>query len=243
MADGGLANRVGIVTGAASGIGEATAHRLLRDGARLTLADTAWRNAETEADPVDEAGSVVYETADVRSFDEMCRVANRCRDRFGRIDFLVANAGVGEAGSLADGDPERWRTVIDTNLLGLAHVIRAVLPIMRDQAAGHVVVVASLSGRIAYLGEPIYAASKWGAVGLGQMLRKEASRYGLRTTIVEPGLVDTALSRSSPLGREELARVHPLSPSDVSEVIAFALVQPSHVNVTEVVVQPTEEDF
>ena len=118
---------------------------------------------------------------------------------------MVANAGAGESSLLVDGDTDRWRTVVETNVLGLAYTIRAVLPEIRDQGHGHIVIVASLSGRITYVGEPLYAASKWAAVGLGGILRREALGYGVRTTLIEPGLVDTAAqpchgarSRSSP---------------------------------------------
>jgi NADP-dependent 3-hydroxy acid dehydrogenase YdfG len=89
----------------------------------------------------------------------------------------------------------------------------------------------------------LYAASKWAAVGLSAALRKEASSYGVRTTVIEPGLVDTALSRASSVGRAELESVEPLRVDDVAEVIAFALTRPPHVNLTELVIQPTREDF
>jgi NADP-dependent 3-hydroxy acid dehydrogenase YdfG len=108
---------------------------------------------------------------------------------------------------------------------------------------GHIVVVASLSGRISYVGEALYATSKWAAVGLAGVLRKEALRHGVRTTLIEPGLVDTPLSRASPLGQEELGQVQPLTAADVAATIVFALAQPQHVNLTEVVIQPTGEAY
>jgi len=165
------------------------------------------------------------------------------RDHFGRVDFMVANSGVGESSLLADGDTDRWRTVVETNVLGLAYSVRAVLPQMRDQGHGHIVIVASLSGRISYVGEAMYATSKWAAVGLGAILRKEALAYGVRTTLIEPGLVDTPLSRATALGRQELAEVQPLTATDVAETIVFALTRPAHVNITEVVIQPADEAY
>jgi NADP-dependent 3-hydroxy acid dehydrogenase YdfG len=209
------------------------------------MADHSWPASPTAGgDRVGEdTERTSRQTADVRQLEEMRAVVQECRDRFGRVDFMIANAGVAEASLLADGDSERWRTVIETNVLGLAYTVRAVLPLMRDQGHGHIVVVASLSGRITYLGESMYATSKWAAVGLGGMLRKEAAGYGVRTTLIEPGLVDTPLSRGSALGLKDLAETTPLVADDVGEAILFALTRPVHVNITELVIAPTEESY
>ena len=233
----------GIITGGAGAIGSATAEVLLEAGARVMLADYKWDSQAAEAFERRYPERVSCISADVTQIDDMRNLVRSCRDKFGRVDFMVANAGAGESSLLVDGDTDRWRTVVETNVLGLAYTIRAVLPEMRDQGYGHIVIVASLSGRIAYLGEPLYAASKWAAVGLGGMLRKEAVGYGVRTTLIEPGLVDTPLSRASELGREELAELQPLEAVDVAETISFVLTRSPHVNITEVVIQPTRETY
>jgi NADP-dependent 3-hydroxy acid dehydrogenase YdfG len=237
--------RAGIVTGGAGAIGQATAHLLAQAGAQVIVADYTWESAHAAADDLHARypDRIRCRSADIRQIDDMLDLVQACRDDFGRVDFMIANAGVGDASLLVDGDTERWRTVVETNVLGLAYTVRAVLPIMRDQGHGHIVVVASLSGRVSYVGEAVYAASKWAAVGLGGMLRKEACGYGIRTSIIEPGLVDTPLSRGSALGRQDLEKGQPLVAADVAESIMFALTRPPHVNVTEIVIQPTDEMY
>lgn len=181
--------------------------------------------------------------ADVRRPEDMEDVARRCREAFGRIDFVVANAGTCDSASLFDGEPDVWRNVVDTNLLGVAHTLRAVLPVMREQGSGHVVIMASVSGRISYAGQPLYLASKWGVVGLGYALRQEAAPLGIRVTLVEPGLVDTELARATVPAGSSLSGQEALEPADVAEAVAFALEQPERVAVNEIVVRPTRQEL
>lgn len=231
-----LEGRAGIVTGAASGIGAAIVEELTAAGAHVLVADT-----RIEGLPERESVSAVR--ADVRRFEDVCHAVERCRRAHGGVDFLVANAGIVDSGSMLAGDPERWRRVIETNLLGVANSVRAVLPVMAEARSGHIAVLASWSGRVAYAGEPIYAASKWGAVGLARALRLEAHEHGVRVTIVEPGLVDTPMIRATPEGQAELRANDALDPTDVARAVAFCLTQPARVNVTEIVVQPLHQDI
>jgi NADP-dependent 3-hydroxy acid dehydrogenase YdfG len=237
-----LRGRAGIITGGGSGIGAATAVELGSRGARLVVAELSRdRAAGVVADVRKRGGEIVPVEADVRSFADTLRTRDECLQAYGRIDFVVANAGVVDAGSMAEGDPERWRQVIETNVLGVAHTLRAVLPTMREQRSGDVVLIASASGRVSYVGEPIYVASKWAVVGLGDALRKEALEYGVRVTLVEPGLVDTPLSRSSTFGRALLEETEPLRAEDVARAVAFALLQPDHVGVNEILLRPAAQ--
>ncbi|MEZ5077230.1 MAG: SDR family oxidoreductase [Solirubrobacterales bacterium] len=232
----------GIVTGAARGIGRAAARRLSDGGAGLVLADLrdAWE--DTSLADLSEDRTVLA-PADVRRPEDLEVVARRCREAFGRIDFVVANAGTCDTGSLFDGDPQVWRSVVDTNLLGVAHTLRAVLPAMREQGSGHVIIMASVSGRISYSGQPLYLASKWGVVGLGYALREEVAPLGIRVTLVEPGLVDTELARATLPADSSLAGQEALAPADVAEAVAFALRQPARVAVNEIVVRPTRQEL
>src|ERR1700754_3809359 len=161
---------VGIVTGARRGIGRAVARRLSKAGASLVLADLPGADQPAHDLPADRTVAV---EADVRSLGDLQLAARRCREAFGRIDFVVANAGTCDQGSLADGDPDVWRAVVETNVLGVAHTVRAVLPAMHEQGSGHIVLMASVSGREVYEGQPLYLASKWAVVGLGYSLRRE----------------------------------------------------------------------
>lgn len=234
---GDLNGAVGLVTGGVSGIGAAITAELRGRGAIVVAVD---RNADPEAPPA-QAG---WEAAgDVRDFPAMSCIGGKVRDEFGRVDFVVANAGITDWGSMSDGDPQRWRDVIDTNVLGVAQTIRATMPVLVAQGRGHIVITASISGRTAYVGEPIYIATKWALVGLSKALRKEARPAGVRVSVIEPGIVDTPLVQQTPDGAAELAAVRALDPQDVARMVTFVLEQPAHVNIDEIMVSPLGQDF
>jgi NADP-dependent 3-hydroxy acid dehydrogenase YdfG len=238
-----LDGAAGIVTGAGQGIGAAIARELSGRGARLVLADLyADRLDAVVAGIAANGGQAVPVVADVRQFADMERVRDACLERFGRIDFAVANAGTSDASTLAEGDPERWRLVVETNVLGVAHTIRAILPTMLAQEDGHFVLTASVSGREIYVGEPIYIASKWAVVALGYALRQETVGKGVRVTLIEPGLVDTPLARSHPFAAAWMETIPPLQDEDVARAVAFALTQPKHMAINELVLRPVAQD-
>jgi NADP-dependent 3-hydroxy acid dehydrogenase YdfG len=238
-----LRGSAGIVTGGGRGIGEATALLLASLGARLVVGDLSSELATAVATRVAAAGgAAVGVAADVRRYEDAARLAESCVRKYSKIDFVVANAGIGEPSTMAEGDPSRWRDVIETNVLGVAYTVRAALPTMQAQRRGHVVLMASVSGRESYVGEPIYVASKWAVVGLGRALRKEVLRHGVRVTLMEPGLVDTPLARSTPLGREWLQTLDPLSAQDVARAVVYALCQPPHVAINEIVLRPLAQE-
>jgi NADP-dependent 3-hydroxy acid dehydrogenase YdfG len=231
-----------IVTGAAHGIGAAIARRLA--GAfDVVLADLDEPAARVLGDEITAAGGrCVVQRCDVRSWDQVERLCGAAERAFGPVWAVVAAAGLVEAGSLAAGDVTAWRAVVETNVLGTAHVVRAALGRMAASRAGHIVVIGSTSGLETYLGEPLYCASKWAVTGLTEVLRKEAAQAGVRVTHIAPGLVDTALSRSSPLGRAELERLEPLQPEDIAAAVEFALTQPGHVVISQIVMRPRGEE-
>jgi NADP-dependent 3-hydroxy acid dehydrogenase YdfG len=237
-----LSGAVGLVTGGVSGIGAAITAELRGRGATVVAVD---RNAHPEAAPTSsEPARAGWETAgDVRDFAMMSGISGKVRDEFGRLDFVVANAGITDWGSMSDGDPQRWRDVIDTNVLGVAQTIRATMPGLVAQGRGHVVITASISGRTAYVGEPIYIATKWALVGLSKALRKEARPAGVRVSVIEPGIVDTPLVQQTAEGAAELAAVRALDPQDVARMVTFVLEQPAHVNIDEIMVSPLGQDF
>jgi NADP-dependent 3-hydroxy acid dehydrogenase YdfG len=237
-----LSGAVGLVTGGVSGIGAAITAELRGRGATVVAVD---RNAQPEAAPAS-SGPVQagWEAAgDVRDFATMSGISGKVCDEFGRLDFVVANAGITDWGSMSDGDPQRWRDVIDTNVLGVAQTIRATMPVLVAQGRGHIVITASISGRTAYVGEPIYIATKWALVGLSKALRKEARPAGVRVSVIEPGIVDTPLVQQTAEGAAELAAVRALDPQDVARMVTFVLEQPTHVNIDEIMVSPLGQDF
>lgn len=231
---------VGIITGAASGIGFASAVEFAKElGADLVLGaltdDELWPVAKAVAA---HGARCVLVAADVREPSHCERLARTAIERFGRVDFVHVNAGVADQGTVAEGDPDRWRRVLDTNLLGAALTVRAVLPMMLHQASGHVVFTASVSGRETYVGEPMYIASKWGLVGFAHALRLEVEARGVRVTLIEPGLVDTPLTRTAPAVAPVLAASDPLLAEDVARAAVYAFRQPPHVNVSELTIRP-----
>jgi NADP-dependent 3-hydroxy acid dehydrogenase YdfG len=229
---------VAIVTGAASGIGAAVARELAAPGVRIVLGTLPGEGLDSVlADTAAAGAEAVAVEADVRDAAQALGIAATAEERFGRIDLLVACAGVVDRGPVAEGDPERWRAVVETNLLGAAYCVRGVLPAMLRQTAGHVVLIASVSGRESYVGEPLYIASKWGLVGFGHALREEVGPAGVRVTLIEPGLVDTPLTRGSAAVRPLLEASEPLRPEDVARAVAYAYAQPANVAISELVVR------
>jgi hypothetical protein len=233
---------VGLVTGASRGIGLAVARRLSAGGASLALVDLPPGPGEEVSDGFP-AERTVAVGADVRRAEDLERAAARCLDAFGRIDFVVANAGTCDMGPFADGDPDLWRNVVETNLLGVAYTVRGVLPAMRERGEGHIVIMASVSGREIYTGQPMYMASKWGVVGLGYSLRREVAAAGIRVTLVEPGLVDTELAQATVPADSPLQEIEALTPDDVARVVAFAIEEPARVVLNEIVLRPRFQEL
>jgi NADP-dependent 3-hydroxy acid dehydrogenase YdfG len=235
---------VGIVTGGVGGIGAACAVALGRLGGRLVLADRSLHGGEALVQRVEEAGgAAILEQLDVRDAEDQERVVRVALDRFGRIDFLLALAGIADQSSVADGDPELWRTVVETNVLGLLYSCRAVAGAMQRQGSGHILIMASVSGRDPYVGEPVYIASKWAQVGFAHSLRLELQPAGIRVTLIEPGLVDTPLTRGNPKVQPLLEAIEPLTAEDVAQAVVYAFSQPPHVAVSEVVVRPQRQQL
>jgi NADP-dependent 3-hydroxy acid dehydrogenase YdfG len=186
-------------------------------------------------------GDAVVEGADVRDPDALRAVAARTVERWGRIDVLVANAGIADQSRLATGDPVRWRAVVETNLLGTIFAIHAFVPQMLAQRSGHVFITSSVSGREAYPGEAVYIASKWGQVGLAHALRQEVMDDGVRVTVVEPGIVDTPLTRGNPAVAPLLEATEPLAPEDIARAVVYAWRQPAHVVLSELTIRPLRQ--
>lgn len=237
-----LDSLVVMITGALSGIGRASALRFASQGARLVLCDLSLERAPEVVTEAESLGGEAYPLqVDVREPRDQLIAAEAAINRWGRVDVLVANAGIGDQSSVHNGDMRRWQAVVQTNLLGTMFSVRAVLPFMLEQGSGHIFIVASISGRETYVGEPIYIASKWGVVGFAHSLREEVKDRGIRVTIIEPGLVDTPLARSSAAVRRTLASLKPLTAENVADAMIFALSQPREVLISELTVRPLRQ--
>jgi NADP-dependent 3-hydroxy acid dehydrogenase YdfG len=236
---GAMEGLAGIVTGAGRGIGAGCATTLAAQGARILLADLDEQRLDEVARQIEAAGGEAsVQITDVREWSSVESLASTCIERYGVIDFVVANAGIGSYSTIHAGDPDGWRRVVETNLLGVLHTVRATYPHMRERGRGHIVLMASIAGRQTWVGEPVYIATKWGVVGFGWALRKEALPHNVRVTMIEPGTVDTPLLHETEEGLSELERLAALSIDDVARSVAFALSQPDGVAISELMITP-----
>ncbi len=230
---------VALITGGATGIGLACARACGRTGATVVLLSLPGPELAEAAGELRAAGIQAQPLeADVRDFESVERAVALIRAELGRIDVLVASAGVADQSSITSGSPQRWQRVVQTNLLGMANSIRAVAPLMVEAGGGDIVMIASASGRDSYVGEPLYIASKWGVVGLGHAVRKELQASNVRVALIEPGLVDTPLTRGSPVVRPLVEAGGALLPEDIADAVAWLTSRPRRVAVTEMVIRP-----
>jgi NADP-dependent 3-hydroxy acid dehydrogenase YdfG len=230
----GLEGKVGIVTGGTSGIGAAVVQRAVEMGARVALFARSGPSS-----PLD--GAARFWRADVREYDEVVHACAEVSEAFGRLDFVVASAGLALQGTLSDGDPSTWRSVLDTNILGCANVCRAALPTMLDNGGGDLVLIGSAAGRGTHAGEPVYLASKWAVAGLAEGLRRALHGRAVRVSLVEPGIVRTPMAMSDPAISRMLAAIEPLEPEDVAAAVTFALSRPPRVSINELLMRPSHQ--
>ena len=238
-----LAERVIIVTGASSGIGAATARALVGAGSRVVLAA---RSAEKLDVLAAELGPAALPVAtDVTVGAEVERLVGRTVEHFGRVDALLANAGVYLAGDLRDGDPEAWAALLDVNVSGVLRCVRAVLPHMTAQRAGDIIITSSISGLEDIVWEPVYSASKHAVRGLTHTLRRQVAESGVRVGAVAPGRVANELWGVTAAEdiEAQVAACESLRSEDVAEVVLFMLSRPRHVTLREVVMLPQRQDL
>jgi NADP-dependent 3-hydroxy acid dehydrogenase YdfG len=236
-----LAGKTAVVTGASSGIGEATSRLLAKKGCNVVLA--ARREDRLNALAA-ELGALAVPT-DVTEPAACAALVARALERFGSLDILVNNAGLGLYGSIADGNPEDWRKMFDVNVLGVLYVTRAAVRRMLERGSGDIVFVSSLAGRrVPRADGTVYAATKHAITAVAEGLRMDVHDKGIRVTNVEPGLVRTEFPESSyPSAQRYYAEKEyaPLEAEDVAAAVVYALEQPPRVSVNEIMVRPTEQ--
>jgi len=244
---GALDGRAAAITGASSGIGEATALALAGEGAAVALAARRADRIEALAERIDAGGGrAVAIPADIADQAQAEAFVERANAALGRLDVLVNNAGVMLLGAVEGADTAEWRRMVEVNCLGLLYCTRAALPLLREDGGGHVVNVSSVAGRIASFGSAVYNMTKWGVVGFSEGLRQEALHSNVRVTVIEPGYVETELQghNTNPIViegarkmAEEIGEV--LQAEDIAEAIRFAVCAPARVSVNEILVRPT----
>jgi NADP-dependent 3-hydroxy acid dehydrogenase YdfG len=224
-----------LITGASSGIGAAAA-RAAAGKYRLVLAARRLEELEELAEEVGGSDRALAVPCDVTEWDEVQALAATALERFGRIDAVFANAGFGATRGFLEETPEHWRSMVLTNVYGVALTIRATLPHLLERGDGHFLVTSSVAGRRALPGS-LYSATKWAATAIGESLRQELRQmhdnHGIRVTLIEPGMVDTPFFENRP--QEALAD------EDVARAVIFALEQPEGVDVNEILIRPTSQ--
>jgi NADP-dependent 3-hydroxy acid dehydrogenase YdfG len=222
-------SKVLLITGASSGIGAATARRAAAAGFQVALSARSTDKLEALVQEIGADRAAAF-PSDVTDFTSQERLAAAVRGRFGRIDAVFANAGVGgQPGGFSAAPVEPWRRMVDVNILGVAYTLRALLPDVKA-ARGHVLITGSIAGRRTIAGS-MYAATKWAVSAIGYGLREELRGTGVRVTLLEPGIVDTPFF--------DEPKPDALRPDDVARSAVFALEQPASVDVHELVVLPT----
>ncbi len=241
-----LEGRVAAVTGASSGIGEATVRALSDAGAAVALAARRADRLAAIAERLD-SPSLVAE-ADVSDEQQAREFIQRAHDELGGLHILVNNAGVMLLGPVAGADTEEWRRMVSVNLMGLLYCTHAALPLIERSGGGDVINLSSVAGRRAEAGAAVYNMTKFGVHAFSEALRQEALHSGIRVTTVAPGFVETELQghNRSPVVQQALARSRErigvvLAPGDIAEAIVHAVSRPPHVCVNEIVVRPTRQ--
>jgi NADP-dependent 3-hydroxy acid dehydrogenase YdfG len=227
--------RVLLITGASTGIGAATAKAAAEAGWRVVLSARSEDKLRALAGELGEERALAV-PCDVTDWDAQQQLVSATLERFGRIDGAFANAGFGAKRGFLEEDPDHWRAMVLTNVLGPALTIRAVLPHFLENDRGHFLITSSVAGRRALPGS-LYSATKHAATAIGEALRAELRQmHGnttVRVTLIEPGMVDTPFFENKPEGA--------LEPEDIAAAVIFALEQPPRVDVNEVLIRPVAQ--
>jgi NADP-dependent 3-hydroxy acid dehydrogenase YdfG len=226
-----MADPVFLITGASSGIGAATARHAAREGYRLVLAARSEDKLAALAQELGGDERAIALRCDVTSWEDQERIVARALDSYGRLDVAFANAGFGAGRGFLESTPDHWRAMVLTNVYGAALTIRASLPALRE-TRGHFLLTGSVAGRRALPGS-LYSCTKWAVTAMGEALRQEVDGSGIRVTLVEPGMVDTPFFDNRPQNA--------LEPDDIARAVMFAVGQPPHVDVNEILVRPTAQ--
>ncbi len=225
-------DEVFLITGASSGIGAATARHAARAGYRLVLAARSEDRLRALAGELGGEERALVARCDVTEWDDQRAVVERTLERFGRLDVAFANAGFGGPRGFLKGDVDDWRAMVLTNVYGAALTIRATLPALRD-SRGHLLLTGSVAGRRALPGS-LYACTKWAVTAMGEAARQDLNGTGVRVTVIEPGIVDTPFFDSPPTDG--------LQADDIARAVMYAVSQPPHVDVNEILVRPTAQN-
>jgi NADP-dependent 3-hydroxy acid dehydrogenase YdfG len=218
-----------LITGASTGIGAATARQAAEAGYRLVLAARSEDKLQALAGELPEAIAV---RCDVTEWEDQQALVERTLDEYGRLDVAFANAGFGGPRGFGEGDVEHWKEMVLTNVYGAALTIRATREALIE-TKGHLLLTGSVAGRRAIQGS-LYSATKWAVTGMGESARQDFNDTGVRVTVVEPGMVDTPFFENPP-------SIEALQADDIARAVLFAVRQPPHVDINEILIRPTDQ--
>ncbi|MDG5241016.1 SDR family oxidoreductase [Staphylococcus aureus] len=227
-----LTDKIAVVTGAGSGIGEAIATLLHEEGAKVVLAGRNKEKLQNVANQLSQDSVKVVPT-DVTNKEEVDELIKIAQQTFGGLDIVINSAGQMLSSKITDYQVDEWDSMIDVNIKGTLYTAQAALPTMLEQSSGHLINIASISGFEVTKSSTIYSATKAAVHTITQGLEKELAKTGVKVTSISPGMVDTAITAAyNPSDRKKL------DPQDIAEAVLYALTQPSHVNVNEITVRP-----
>ena len=244
-----IAGKVVVITGASSGLGEATARMVSAQGARVVLGARRVERIQTLADELTANGSAAMAVAtDVTDRQQVQALVDAAVQAYGRIDVIINNAGVMPQSMFEDRKVDEWDQMIDVNIKGVLYGIAAALPYMQQQKSGHIINVSSVAGHKARAGNAVYAATKHAVRALSEGLRQEVKPYNIRTTIISPGAVATELPNT--ISDQETAQrtrsyyENIAIPADsFARTVVFAMSQPDDVDINEILFRPTRQEL
>ncbi|HHD7433360.1 TPA: SDR family oxidoreductase [Staphylococcus aureus] len=227
-----LTDKIAVVTGAGSGIGEAIATLLHEEGAKVVLAGRNKDKLQNVANQLAQDSVKVVPT-DVTKKEEVDELIKMAQQTFGGLDIVINSAGQMLSSKITDYQVDEWDSMIDVNIKGTLYTAKAALPTMLEQSSGHLINIASISGFEVTKSSTIYSATKAAVHTITQGLEKELAKTGVKVTSISPGMVDTAITATyNPTDRKKL------EPQDIAEAVLYALTQPKRVNVNEITVRP-----
>lgn len=244
-----IKDKVIIITGASSGMGEAAARHLATKGAKVVLAARRSSCIDALAKEINEQGGTAMAIAtDVTREDDVKKLVDTTVGQWGRIDVLINNAGVMPLSPLDQVKVSEWNQMIDVNLRGVLHGIAAALPYMKAQKSGHIINTASIAGHLVFPASAVYSATKYAVRALTEGLRKETCAYNVRATIISPGAVSTELLEHisdkdvQAVNQEYVGKVG-VPPETYARMVAFAISEPEDVGINEIIFRPTAQDL
>lgn len=242
-----VAGKVVVITGASSGLGEATAKMLAEKGAKLVLGARREKRLQQLVDDIkNSGGEAIYKTVDVTNRGEVEALADAALDKFGRIDVLVNNAGLMPLAPMDELKVDEWDQMIDVNIKGVMYGVGAVLPTMRKQESGHIINLSSVAGHVVFPGATVYCATKFAVKAISEGIRQESNGQ-IRSTNISPGAVATELTdHISHKDSKEMADDlynDAIDSDSIARAITFAIEQPGEVDVNEMVIRPTKQEL